>query len=93
MSIKVRIPTPLRRSTDKKDEVEVAGASIKEALEDLERQYPDVKERIRGKDGKIGKFVVIYLSDEDMRFLQLEDTPVKDGDIISIVPMMAGGNS
>lgn len=92
MAIKVRIPTPLRRCTNQKDEVEADGANIKEVLDNLEKQYPELRERVRGEDGKVRKFIVIYLNDEDMRFMESEETPVKDGDVMSILPAIAGGN-
>ena len=91
MSIKVRIPTPLQKLTKEKGEVESAGASVKQLIEDLEKNYPGIKERICDDSGKIRRFVNVYVNEQDIRFLQQEDTAVKDGDEISIVPAIAGG--
>lgn len=91
MAIKVRIPTPLRKLTNGKDEVEGAGKNIKDLINDIERQYPGLKERICEDDGKIRRFVNIYVNDEDIRFKNSIDTELKDGDEISIIPAIAGG--
>ncbi len=93
MPIKVRIPTPLRKLTNNKDEVEGTGKNIKELIDDVERQYPGLKERICEDDGKIRRFVNIYVNDEDIRFKNSIDTELKDGDEISIIPAIAGGIS
>lgn len=91
MSVKVRIPTPLRKVTNGKDEVEANGANVKAILEDLEANFPGLKERICEDDGTLRKFVNLYLNDEDIRFGDNLDSAVKDGDEISIVPAIAGG--
>ena len=91
MPIKVRIPTPLRKLTNNKDEVEGAGKNIKELIDDVERQYPGLKERICEDDGKVRRFVNIYVNDEDIRFKNSIDTELKDGDEVSIIPAIAGG--
>ena len=91
MAVKIRIPTPLQSMTEQTAEVEVSGATLGEALAALQTQYPAIKERLRDEDGKIRRFINLYVNDEDIRFLQNEDTPVKDGDEISIVPAIAGG--
>jgi MoaD family protein len=87
----VRIPTPLRRLTDGKEEVAAAGATIGALLDDLDRNYPGLKGRICDDAGQVRKFVNIFANDEDIRYLKNLDTPVKDGDEISIVPAIAGG--
>ena len=87
----VRIPTPLRKLTQGKEEVSAAGANVGALLADLERQYPGLKERICDDAGQVRRFVNIFQNDEDIRFLQNLDTPVKDSDEISIVPAIAGG--
>jgi molybdopterin converting factor small subunit len=87
----VRIPTPLRKYTQGKDEVLAGGATVAELLADLERSYPGIKERICTADGAVQRFVNIFVRDEDIRFLQNLDTPVRDGDEVSIVPAIAGG--
>ncbi len=92
MAVKVKIPTPLQRLTNGKDEVEGKPGKIIELVEDLDRQYPGLLERIT-ENGKIRRFVNIYVNEEDVRFLQGEETVVKDGDEVSIVPAIAGGSN
>ena len=91
MSVSVRIPTPLRSLTKGADEVKVEGKNIKEIIENLEANYKGIKERICDNEGQIRRFVNFYLNDEDIRFMGNINTPVKDGDHISIVPAIAGG--
>jgi molybdopterin synthase sulfur carrier subunit len=90
MAVKVRIPTPLQRFTEGKEEVEANPGTIKDLVEDLDRRFPGIGERI-SENGKIRRFVNIYLNEEDIRFLNNEETVVKDGDEISIIPAIAGG--
>ena len=90
MAITVRIPTPLRTLTEGKDEVEAAGATVRDIIENLESNYPGIKERLCDDKG-VRRFVNIYQNEEDIRFLDSLDTSVKDGDSISIVPAIAGG--
>lgn len=92
MAVKVRIPTPLQKLTGDKGEVEVKAANIKDLLEGLEKNFPGIKPRICDETGKIRRFVNVYLNEEDIRFLQQEATPLKDGDEVSIVPAIAGGS-
>jgi len=91
MAVKVRIPTPLRKITKDADEVEANGANVGEVLEDLEKNYPGLKERICEADGNLRRFVNIYLNDEDIRFMDNLGTGLKDGDELSIIPAIAGG--
>ncbi len=91
MAAVVRIPTPLRRVTNGKDVVDVNGATVGEGLNDLEAQFPGVKERIIDAEGELHRFVNIYVNGEDVRFLDGLATAVKEGDEISIVPAVAGG--
>lgn len=93
MAIKVRIPTPLRKLTNGKDEISAEGKNIKELIDDIERHYPGLKERICEGDGKLRRFVNIYLNDEDIRFKSNMDTELKAGDEISIIPAIAGGGN
>ena len=90
MSIKVRIPTPLQKLTGQ-GEVQIQAGNIKELISALEKNYPGIKDRICDESGKIRRFVNVYLNEEDIRFLNQEETAVKDGDEISIVPAIAGG--
>jgi molybdopterin synthase sulfur carrier subunit len=90
MAITVRIPTPLRTLTQGKDEVEASGKTVREIIENLEKNYPGLRERLLDDKG-VRRFVNIYQNEEDIRFLDSLDTAVKDGDSISIVPAIAGG--
>jgi len=92
MSVKVRVPTPLRRFTAGVDEVAADGDSVKAVLEDLERRHPGMRERLLDEKGDLRRFVNIYLNGDDIRFLSQLDSKVKDGDDISIVPAIAGGH-
>ena len=92
MAVKVRIPTPLQRLTQGKEEVEGVTGKIIELVNDLEKKFPGIGERI-SENGKIRRFVNIYVNDEDIRFLNAEETVVKEGDEVSIVPAIAGGAS
>ena len=92
MAIVVRIPTPLQKLTADKTEVNAAGGTVQEVLQDLDRQYPGLKERLCDPTGKLRRFVNLYLNEEDIRFLKQEATPIKDGDELSIIPAIAGGS-
>ncbi|MCK5308102.1 MAG: MoaD/ThiS family protein [Zetaproteobacteria bacterium] len=91
MSVKVRIPTPLRKITNGSDEVSAEGGTITTVIDDLDKNYPGLKERICDEDGKLRRFVNLYVNDEDIRFMSNMETELKDGDEISIVPAIAGG--
>ena len=91
MQATVRVPTPLQKLTQNQAEVKVSSANIRELIEDLEKKFPGIKERICDEAGKIRRFINIYVNEEDVRFLQQEETPLKDGDEISIIPAIAGG--
>jgi sulfur-carrier protein len=92
MAIKVRIPTPLQKLTSGRSEVECGAKNIQELVDALEKEYPGMKERL-SEGGKIRRFINIYVNDEDIRFLSKEETSLKDGDTISIVPAIAGGRA
>jgi sulfur-carrier protein len=87
----VRIPTPLRKLTGGLEEVQVQGATVGALLLALEQAHPGIRERIFDDKGQVRRFVNIFANEEDIRFLSNLDTPVKDGDEISIVPAIAGG--
>ncbi|MCS7083846.1 MAG: MoaD/ThiS family protein [Aquificaceae bacterium] len=89
--VNVRVPTPLRRITNGLGEVQVNAANVREAIEELEKQFSGMRERLIDENGELRRFVNLYLNDEDIRFLQGLDTPLKPGDTLSIVPAIAGG--
>ncbi len=91
MSVRVRVPTPLRKFTKGADEVDAQGNNIRSIVEDLEKNYPGIKERICDDSGKVRRFVNVYVNGDDIRFLQNLETALKEGDNISIVPAIAGG--
>ncbi|MGA2590845.1 MAG: ubiquitin-like small modifier protein 1 [Bryobacteraceae bacterium] len=88
---KILIPTPLRQYAGKQDSVELSGATVGEVLSALTAQYQDLRRQLFNDEGKLRSFVNVYLNDEDIRYLQKDATPVKDGDTVSIVPSIAGG--
>lgn len=93
MTVRVRVPTPLRKLTKGADEVNAQGNTVRVLVEDLEKQFPGIKERICDDTGKIRRFVNVYVNGDDIRFLQNLETALKEGDSISIVPAIAGGQA
>ncbi len=91
MAIKVRIPTPLQKLTNGRAEVTCSARNVAEMVDALEKDFPGMKERLT-EGGKVRRFINIYVNEEDIRFLNKEETPLKDGDAISIVPAIAGGS-
>ncbi|MGH2352320.1 MAG: ubiquitin-like small modifier protein 1 [Chloroflexota bacterium] len=91
MAVKLRIPTPLRRLSGGEAELNVEGTTVSEVLAALERDHPGFHERLYDDRGEIRRFVNIYVAGEDIRFLKGLDTPLKEGEEISIVPAVAGG--
>src|SRR6478735_3037039 len=91
MATKILFPTPLRPYTDKQDAVEASGATIGELLADLTAKHSGLKAHLYNDQGKLRSFVNIYINDEDIRYLQKDQTPVKAGDTVSIIPSVAGG--
>ena len=91
MAQKVRIPTPLRKLTNNEEVVEVTAATISDAISELQTRYPGIKERLVDESGAVRRFVNVYVNEEDIRFLQNQQTSLKDGDEISIIPAIAGG--
>lgn len=90
-AVKVRIPTPLRKITNGSDEIIAEGSNIAEVINDIERRFPGLKERICEPDGKLRRFVNLYLNDEDIRFKKNLETELKGNDELSIIPAIAGG--
>src|SRR5260221_11562123 len=93
MAVKVIIPTPLRVYAAKNDSAEVSAQTVGEALSGLTTQHAELRKHLFTDDGKLRSFVNVYLNDEDIRYMAKEATPVKDGDVVSIVPSIAGGNA
>jgi sulfur-carrier protein adenylyltransferase/sulfurtransferase len=92
MALKVLLPTALRHLAGNQDEVQLSGANISEVIAGLVGRFPDLKKHLYNDEGKIRNFVNIYVNDEDVRYLQEDRTPVKEGDVVSIVPSIAGGS-
>jgi MoaD family protein len=91
MPVKVRVPTQLRSLTNNAGEVEVEGSTVGEVLKGLDAAHPGFAARLFDEDGKLRRFVNVFVADEDVRFLEGLETPVNDGQTISIVPAVAGG--
>ncbi len=91
MSVSVRVPTTLRPLTSGASEVSVEGATVGEVIASLESAYPGFSDRLLDENGKLRRFVNVFVSDDDVRFLQGLDTPVPAGETLSIVPAVAGG--
>lgn len=91
MPVQVRIPTPLRKLTHDEEMVETSAETVGDAITDLESRYPGLQERLLDDDGQVRRFVNVYVNEEDIRFLEDKETPLKDGDEVSIIPAIAGG--
>ncbi|MBU0478201.1 MoaD/ThiS family protein [bacterium] len=91
MPITVRVPTLLQKFTQNQAEVKAKAANINTLIDDLEKNFPGIKERICDETGKVRRFINIYVNGEDVRFLQQDETLLKEGDEVSIVPAIAGG--
>ena len=92
MALKVLLPVALRHLTGNRDEVELSGESVGEVIDGLVRRFPELKPHLLNDEGQVRNFVNLYINDEDVRYLQEDRTPVKEGDVLSIVPSIAGGN-
>lgn len=91
MGVKVMIPTPLRPYAGKQESVDLQAGTVAEALSALTSRYGDLRKHLYADDGRLRSFVNVYVNDEDIRYLQKDQTHVKEGDTISIVPSIAGG--
>jgi molybdopterin synthase sulfur carrier subunit len=89
--VTVRIPTPLRKLTEGQGEIKADGKSVQDLIDSLEQQFPGLRERLCDEQGEFRRFVNIYVNEEDIRFMQGKETLLKEGDIVSIVPAIAGG--
>jgi molybdopterin synthase sulfur carrier subunit len=92
MEVHVRIPTPLRKLTGEKDIIQAKGGTVGEVLQWLTETYPGLQERLRDEKGAVRRFINVYVNNEDIRFIQDLETPLKDGDQLSIIPAIAGGS-
>ena len=90
MAVQVKVTSVLQRVVGAK-QVESDGHTVDELLENMNSKYPGFREQIKTADGSLHKFVNIYINDEDIRYLQSLDTPVKAGDVVSVLPALAGG--
>jgi molybdopterin converting factor small subunit len=93
MPVKVMIPTPLRAYAGKQESVQLTATTVGEALSALTSQFSDLKKHLYSDDGRLRSFVNVYVNDEDIRYLQKDKTPVREGDVVSIVPSIAGGEA
>ena len=91
MSVQVRVPTVLRKFTDGEKAVEGKGDTLADLFSDLDRRHPGLRGGVVGDDGALRRFVNVYVNDEDVRFLGAVDTPLSDGDVVTILPAVAGG--
>jgi molybdopterin synthase sulfur carrier subunit len=91
MAVNVLIPTPLRKFTNNQETVTVAEGTVATLVEALEQQFPGIKKSLTDDSGELRRFVNIYVNEEDIRFLEGKETPIKEGDAVSIVPAIAGG--
>ncbi|MEZ4546494.1 MAG: MoaD/ThiS family protein [Candidatus Dadabacteria bacterium] len=89
----VRIPTPLRKLTADKDEVSISAANVNELIESLESQFPGIKNRLCDESGNLRRFINLYVNNEDIRFLDGKETALKEEDVVSIIPAIAGGRA
>ncbi len=91
MPVQVRIPTPLRKLTNNEELVSLQATTVAAAIAELQARFPGIRERLLDEQGAVRRFVNVYVNEEDIRFLQNQQTPLKDGDEISIIPAIAGG--
>ena len=91
MAVQVRIPTPLQKITGNQAVVQAEAATVLALIDALESNHPGIKSRLCDDSGKLHRFVNFYVNDEDIRFQQNEQTALKDGDEVSIIPAIAGG--
>jgi molybdopterin synthase sulfur carrier subunit len=91
MPVSVRVPTPLRKFTNGADQVHAQGETVADLVNDMEKHFPGIKERICDEEGQVRRFVNIYVNGDDIRFLKNLNTALKEGDELSIIPAIAGG--
>ncbi len=93
MSVEVRIPTVFRKFTDQQATVEVEPGSISDVITQLENRYPGMRAQLLTDGGDLHRFVNVYINDEDVRYLEKLDTKVSEGDTLSLLPSVAGGEA
>ena len=93
MSVTVKLPTILRKHAGGEARVSAEGSTLREVLEYLERSYPGITKNVLTEDGGLHRFINVYVNDEDVRYLGALETPVSEGDTVSILPAVAGGGS
>jgi molybdopterin converting factor small subunit len=93
MSVTILIPTPLRTYVGDNASIVVAGTTIGEVLDNLASAHPSLKGHLYNEEGRLRSFVNVYLNEENIRYLQREETPVSEGDTLSIIPSIAGGST
>lgn len=91
MAVKIMIPTPLRPYTDKKDSLFVEGKTVGELMERLTTEHAQLRKHLYADNGTLRNFINVYLNNEDIRYLKNEETPVRESDVVSIIPSIAGG--
>jgi sulfur-carrier protein len=91
MAVQVLIPTPLQKFTGNEASVSVEASSVEDLLQALEARFPGILGRLCDENGKLRRFLNVYVNSEDIRFLDNQSTALADGDEVSIVPAVAGG--
>jgi MoaD family protein len=92
-TIQVRVTAVLQKLTAGQKMIEASGATVASLLEDVESRYPGFKAQLYSEDGKLHRFVNVYLNDEDIRYTGGVETAIKQGDVLDILPALAGGAS
>ena len=91
MAVTIKLPTILRKFAGNEARVSAEGATLEEVLKDLESRYPGITKNVIAEDGGLHRFINVYVNDEDVRYLGSLETPIADGDTVSILPAVAGG--
>jgi MoaD family protein len=92
MAVTVKLPTILRKFANDEARVSAEGSTLAEVLKDLESRYPGITKNVVAEDGGLHRFINVYLNDEDVRYLGSLETPIEEGDTVSILPAVAGGS-
>ncbi len=89
--VSVRIPTPLRKLSGERDELSIDASTVSKLIEEIESECPGMKSRLCDENGEVRRFINLFVNDEDIRFLDGVSTQLNDGDVVSIIPAIAGG--